>query len=400
VVRRAFRRSLTAEERAVLQTTFNDMRASGGDFADGIAQVTSAVLQSPQFLYVVEDAAGTGRQLNDVELASRLSFTLWGQGPDDELLNLAEQGTLHDPATLRSQAERLLADSRADVAIVRYFREWTETRSLLSSDKDRTVFPFFDQAYANALDESFNRFVVDQVRNGGTLQSLLTSTDAWVNDALAPSYGVAAPGGWAKVQVDGGRYAGLMTHPLLLSGHAHTTESSFVFRGRLVQKRLLCTPMGDPPANALALFASVQLPEHPTGREVGDAINASPACAGCHRVLNPPGLALEHFDAVGRWRDQYSSGREITTPGTLEGIASPFGFSTPVDLAASLAQRPEATNCLSTQLFRFTFSRLDQPADACAIQSMGDAITASNGSLSEAMLAVVTTDAFSWRADP
>lgn len=400
--RRAFRRSLTAGERDALRLAYADMRAAGGDFADGIAQVTSVLLQSPQFLYVVEDAAGEARALSDVELASRLSFLLWDSVPDDALLSLAEAGQLHEPATLRAEAQRLLTSPKADAAMVRWFREWTQTRSLLSSDKDPTRFPFFDQAYADALDESFDRFVLDQLHHGGTLTSLLTSTDAWVNDALAPSWNVAAPpaGTWAKVQVDGSRYAGLLTHPLVLSVGAHPTESSFIFRGRTVQKRLLCTPMGAPPANASTLFSAIPLPEHPTAREVSDGINGASGCAGCHRLLNPPGLALEHFDATGRWRDRDASGHEILTGGTLEGVAAPFAFEDPVQLAARLAQTPEASSCLSTQLFRFTFSRQETQADGCALQAMREAIDASHGDLSQALLAMVTTDAFTWRTDP
>ena len=401
--RRAFRRALTAGERASLQRVFDDAVAAGAGFGDAVAVVTADLLQSPQFLYLVDDAAGSGRALAGFELASRLSFFLWDSVPDDELLDLAEAGQLADPAVLAAQARRMFASPQADPALARYFREWTQARTLLSSDKDPTLYPFFTASYAGALDESFDRFVVGQVRGAGTLRSLLTSTDAWVNAGLAPAYGVPAPppGEWAKVTVDGTRYAGLTTHPLLLASNAHPSESSFVFRGRMIQRRLLCTPLGDPPANAQAVFSAIALPANPTGREVSDAVIANPSCGGCHRVLNPPGLALEHFDATGRYRETYASGRAIDTRGTLLGLPSgPLDFSSPVDLAAELAQQPEASACAASQVFRFTFSRPETDADGCALQAVRDALAASDGDLAQALLAVTTTDAFTWRIDP
>jgi hypothetical protein len=401
--RRAFRRTLTADERGALQRTFDDARAQDASFGDAVAVVTSVVLQSPQFLYVVDDAAGEGRALTGFELGSRLSFLLWDSVPDDELLALAESEQLTDPAVLSAQARRMFESPRADPALTRYFREWTQARALLSTDKDPTAFPFFDADYASSLGQSFDRFVLGQMRGGGTLRSLFTSTDAYVDERLAPSFGVAAPapGQWMKVSVDGTRYAGLNTHPLLLASNAHPTASSFVFRGRMIQKRLLCTPMGDPPANALALFAAIPLPADPVAREVSAAVSANPTCAGCHRVLDPPGLALEHFDATGRYRERYLSDRPIDTAGTLVGVGdAPLSFGSPVDLAEQLAQAPEASACATAQLFRFTFSRLETPADGCALQAVGDALAASQGDLAQAVLAMTTTEAFTWRVDP
>jgi hypothetical protein len=403
VVRRAFRRSVVADERAGLQRTYDTAITNGATFSEAVAIVTAAVLQSPQFLYVVEDAAGAGRALSGVELASRLSFLLWDSVPDDELLDAAESEQLRDGAVLAAQARRMLASPRADPALTRYVREWTQAPSLLSSDKDSTTYPFFNAAYASALDESFNRFALAQLRGGGTLRSLFTSTDAYVNEALAPSYGVTAPapGQWAKVSVDGARYAGLTTHPLLLAANAHTISSSFVFRGRMIQKRVLCTPMGDPPANAQALFSAIALPADATARETSDAVSTNAACAACHRVLDPPGLALEHFDATGRYRETYTSGRAIETRGTLSGLVSgPLSFESPVDLAAGFTERPELSACAAAQVFRFTFSRQETEADGCALQAVGDALAASDGDLAQALLAITSTDSFTWRVDP
>ncbi|MBL8911802.1 MAG: DUF1592 domain-containing protein [Archangium sp.] len=400
--RRAFRRTLTSDEKTALQNVYDFSRADDADFRDAVAVTTSALMQSPQFLYIVEDAAGSGRQLTGVELASRLSFLLWDSIPDDELLALGESEQLTDPQMLASQARRLLADNRADAAIARYVREWTQASQLVSTDKDPSAFPYFSAAYASSLNESFDRFVVAQVRGGANLNQLLTSDEVMVDDQIAASFGVTAPpapGMWVKAKVDPSRYAGLFTHPLLLATNAHPTDSSFVFRGRMVQKRMLCTPMGAAPANAQAVFASLPLPPQPTAAEVSERIQSNTTCATCHRLMDPTGLAFEHFDGAGRWRDGYASGRSIDTAGILRGVKNELAFQTPTELARLVSEQPEAAACASAQLFRFTFSRVETEADGCALQKVNDVLS-TGGNVQSALLALTTTDAFTWRADP
>lgn len=398
--RRAFRRALTGDERASLQTTFDAAVADGASFTEAAAIVTSQLLQSPQFLYAVEGAAGTGRALTGDELASRLAFMLWDSVPDDALLDAAPQ--LTDSAQLVAQAQRMLASPKADTALSRLLREWTQTSALTASDKDPAAFPYFDAAYATSLNTSFDRFAAAQLRTG-TLTSLLTSTDAYVDAKVAPAYGVTAPpaGQWQKVALDASRYSGVGTQALVLASDAHPTESSFVFRGRFIRKRMLCDGFGAPPANAQATLAMITLPANPTGKEVAAAIESNATCASCHSLMNPAGLSLEHFDGAGRWRDTYSSGRAIDPSGAMPQVdGHALSFTTQVDLFAQLAQSHALASCTARQLFRYTFSRLDTAADACSVQAVQQALDGSGGDLSKALLAVVSTDAFSWRADP
>jgi hypothetical protein len=396
--RRAIRRPLSGDERAALQATFDQATADGAPFTQALLTVVAHLLQTPQFLYVVEDAAGMGRALNAWELASRLSFMLWDSSPDDALLSLAESGQLSDPQVLAAQAQRLLASPKADTALARLLREWSQAKDQLPTDKDSALFPFFTLAYTASLGEAFDRFAVDQLRSGGTLTSLFTSSDVFVDANLAPQYGVTASG-WTKVTLDPSRYAGLSTQGLLLATDAHSTESSFVFRGRFVEKRMLCEVFGAPPANAQATLAATPLPPDPTGKEVAAAIISNGACASCHALLNPPGLAYEHFDATGRYRDTYASGRAIDVTGTLVGLSEgAIAFNDPVELSAKLAQTKEAQACAAAQVFRYTFSRAETVADQCALQAVSDAL--SKGGLAQALLSLTTTDAFTWRADP
>ena len=404
---RAYRRPLTTDERNDLLNEYRAGVAAGGSFSDSLAMTVDHLLQMPQFLYVAEAAAGPVRALDGYELASRLSFMLTDSIPDDALLAAAP--SLTDPTTLAAQAARLLASPAANTALARFFREWTGTTQVSPQDKDPTVFPFFNAAYASSMNGSFDRFVVDQVRNGGTLRSLLRSTDAFVDATMASFFGVTAPpaGQWAKVTLDPARYSGVVTQPAMLASLAHTTESSFVFRGKFIRKQLLCEQLGMPPANAQSTFNTLPMPPNPTGKDVSAAIIARSECSGCHALLNPAGLAFEQFDALGRWRTTYSSGKSIDPSGVLPDVGGSPGvtghsvaFTDQIAMMEQLSREPRVSTCVATQMFRFTFSRTDTPSDVCAIQAIGDALTATGGTLGQALLAVTASDAFTHRSDP
>ncbi len=399
--KRAYRRPLTPDEHDALSTTWSTARTGGASFSEAVAIMSAHLLQSPQFLYWVEDAAGARRALSGYELASRLSLMLWDSVPDDALLAAADDGTLAQPEVLAAQASRLLASPKADTALARLLREWTATARLTPNDKDAAAFPTFDAAYAQSMNDSFDLFARDQLR-AGTVSSLLTSTDAYVDAKMAAHYGVAAPpaGQWQKVQLDGSRYSGVMTQALVMATESHVNSSSYVFRGRTVLKRLLAQAFPAPPADAQAKFAALPMPTDPTGKDVSQVVNAAAGCSACHRLLDPPGLAYEHFDGLGQWRDAYSSGKPVDTTGTMALGSGSFAFTSPVDLASQLAQVPELQHAVALQLFRFAFSRQETAEDACAVQSVQSALKGSGGNLGQALLAVTATDAFSWRADP
>jgi len=403
---RAYRRPLSIAERNELLDEYRAGVASGASFSDSVAMLVDHLLQMPQFLYLAEGASGSGRQLNGYELASRLSFMLTGSIPDDALLAAAPN--LTDPATLSGQATRLLASTRANTTIARFFREWTGTIRLAPADKDQTAFPFFSAAYAQSMNDSFDRFVVDQLRNQGTLRTLLRSTDAFVDANMATFFGVTAPpaGQWAKVALDAGRYSGVVTQPAMLASLAHSSETSFVFRGRFIRKHLLCENLGAPPADAQAIFGTLPLPANPTGKDISAAVVARAECSGCHALMNPAGLAFEQFDALGRYRTSYSSGKAIDPSGVLPSVGSRPGvaghalsFAGQTSMMEQLANEPQVATCLGTQVFRFTVSRLETSADVCAIQAIGDALDASGGRLSQAFTAMLSTDAFTHRSD-
>ena len=398
--RRAYRRPVASEERALLLKSYSEGRASGASFTEALAMLSVNLLQSAPFLYAAEWSAGDQRALDGYEIGARLAFLLWDSVPDDALLDKA--ATLGDKAVLAAEANRLLADPRADSALSRFFREWSQTEELSSADKDAAAFPYFDDAFAASMNASFDRFVVGVMRDGGTLSALLTDRSVYVDARLAGFFSVPAPAsGFAKVALDPAIYSGMLTQPAMLASLAHSTEPSYVFRGRFIRKRLLCDVLGLPPGNAMAEFAEIEKPANPTAKDLSAAVRARSQCTSCHSLMDPAGLAFERFDGAGHYRQSYANGKAIDPSGTLDAVGTQqLVFSDHVALLGQLAAEPRVAECFAKQVFRFSLSREETAADVCALQAVSDALAASGGGLASAWLALVTSDAFLNRRDP
>lgn len=398
--RRAYRRPPDAAERAALLATFDAETADGASFDEAIALVVVHLLEAPQFLYAVEDAAASRRPLSGYELATRLSFLLTDAIPDDALLDDAASGALDDRDGLIAAAARVLDSPRADTAIARFLREWTGTTEVSPADKSADLFPDFDAALARSMNESFDRFAREAIRQG-TVRELLRSSDAWVDGTMADFFGVADPGGWARVSLDPARYSGILTQPALLASLAHSDRTSYVYRGRFLRRRLLCEDLGTPPANATAEDAEIRaaLPPSPTGLDHSLAVRSSPSCARCHDRIDPAGLAFERFDAIGRYHETDELGRTLDVSGTLVDVrGTELPFEGPVEMLEGLASEPAVSECFARHVFRFTTSRLETPRDACAIAEIRTALDGS-GQLRDALLGLVGSDAFRFREE-
>jgi hypothetical protein len=402
--RRAYRHTPTADETNALMGLFNNAVAGGLTFGDAIAVMTDGMLQSPQFLYVLEDAAPAPRALTSEEIASRLSFLFWDSPPDDALLAKADADALNDTSSILAEAARLYASPKAAGAASRFVREWTGTKPLDPASKDNTLFPYLNADFATSFNGAFDRFSQDQMLSStNTLSNMLTTSEGWIDQNMATFYGVPAPTGgqWAKTSLDPNRAGGLLTQPAMMAALAHPTTSSFIFRGKFVRERLLCQTLGAPPANAQAVFSTLTLPPDPTGKDQSAGILSQSFCAGCHTLLNPPGLAFETFDAMGQYRSSYSTGKPIDASGTMVQVgADTLTFTDAADLAKQLSARPEVQACFAQQVFRYSLSRMDDATDACAVQAVNDALTRSNGQISQALFAMTTTDAFRFKVDP
>jgi len=401
--RRAYRRPLTAAEKTTYGALYSTGKTLGG-FAFGVQMVIEAMLQSPHFLYHVElgdPATDTGglRPLDGWELASRLSYFVWGSMPDDELLAVAESGGITDPAELNAQAVRMLADPRAAETIASFHRQWLLIEDLALVEKDTTIFPSFDGAMRDAMETETARFADYVIRqDDGRLETLLTAPYSMLEGPLFDLYGVTAPAGYDPSEpfpLDVTQRAGLLTQPSILAKHAHADQTSPVHRGKLVRERFFCQPLPPPPPT---VDTTPPTPSPTaTTRERFLEHDSNPDCAGCHSMMDPIGLGFEHYDAIGAYRTMEEAG-PIDATGNIVSTRDADGpFDGTVELARRLGQSDEVRECVARQWFRFAMRRIEGPADACSIARVFEAFVGSDFEIPSLMLAIVSSDAFRYR---
>jgi len=410
--RRAFRRPTTAEDERQLIAAYNAGR-TGGSYSEGIEVMVRAALQSPDFLYRLEltpaaDASAKRIPLGQFELASRLSYLAWASGPDDALLDAAARGELATKAQVAAKARELLAAPKARAAISNFFEQWTSTRRLAITTKNTAQFPGFSTEMRNAMAKELPAFVNDVLWKGdGQLSTLLTAPVAFISGPLAQLYGVSAPapnadGSPTKVDLpESQQRAGLLTQAGFLSVQGHPDQTSPVLRGKFVRAMLLCQPPPPPPADV-----DISLPTVDEGASARLRFaaheSAGASCAGCHQLMDPIGLAFEHFDAVGQYREK-DNGQALDVTGEILGTsdASLSGaFDGPAQLAAKLARSEQVRACVATQWFRFAAGRTEAAGDACSLATMVNAFDAASGNIVDLIVATTQTDAFWYRPLP
>jgi hypothetical protein len=399
---RAFRRPLTDDERAALLAMYELGAADG--FADGIGTAIVAVLQSPQFLYLVEEGGDEIEPgivaLSDHEIATRLSYLVWDSMPDAALFAAAAAGELQDPDALEEHARRMLADTeRTAPAIERFVREWNHYDGVAAYDKDAIAFPEFTNEVAAAIDSELSRYIQGVLRSDEpTFARLMTSTQTEVDANLAAMFGVAAPapGEWTPVTVGADR-AGLLTRPAVLAEHSHANSTGPIFRGELVRTQLLCEPIPPPPADAMA-----NAPEYPDGateRERSDILMNHMGCGACHAMMNPIGLGFEEYDAVGAWRDAEIDGGPVDNSGEIVGGPEDLTgtFNGVAELQAKLAASDAVTACFASQLYQYTFGLDTTQVLECAVEPVAAEFVASGGDIRELVVALARSAAFRTR---
>lgn len=400
---RAFRRPLVDDERAALESLYDTAAATDG-FADGVGTVVAAVLQSPQFLYLVEQGGETLEPgvvaLGDYEIATRLSYLLWDSMPDAALFAAAAAGELQDPDALEAQVVRMLADTaQSGPALERFVREWNHYDGLAAYDKDTVAYPQFTTELAAAMDEELSRFVQGVLSSDEpTLERLLTSTQSEIDPQLAELLGVPAPAadGWGPVTLDE-RRGGLLTRPAVLAEHAHANNTGPIFRGELVRTQMLCEPIPPPPADAMANAPSY--PDGATERERSEILMNHMNCGGCHSVMNPIGLGFEDYDAIGAWRDLDIDGGPVDNSGEVVGgpDAVTGTFHGVAELQAKLAASEEVTACFASQLYQYTFGLEAAQVLDCAVEPVAAEFIASGGDIRQLVIALARSDAFRTR---
>ncbi|MCH9685552.1 MAG: DUF1592 domain-containing protein [Deltaproteobacteria bacterium] len=389
--RAVFRRALTAPELARYQTLAQDIIEVRGDPWEAVEGVVTALLASPHFVYVVElgepDPEDDERlRFTSVEMASRLSLALWGSGPDEELLAVAEAGQLVDPEVIAAQAERMLADPRARRGMGRFFAEWLGLDVLEGTTKDAALFPMADAQLFASMRGQVERMVEDTVFNGGSLRDLIAGRETFIDARLAELYGVPVPDavdadGFGAVTLphDGDR-RGILGTGAFLASQSRRTRTSPTLRGLWVQTRLRCNELPPPPPDVETDLPDGTDDANKTLREILEEHRSNPVCAGCHSLMDPIGLALENFDAVGAWRDA-DRDHAIDASVDLEGVALD-GLG---QLAEHIADDPALATCVVRQLYRYSTGHLEAEQEQPAIEALAEVLADGDFDLVEFM---------------
>lgn len=400
-VPRAFRRPLEPAE----QEELADIYALGAEegFAAGIALVIEAVLQAPDFLYRTElgaaTAEGTVVELTPHELAASLSFLLLDSIPDRPLWEAAEDGSLADPAVLESHVERLLALPRVRSHLEEVVLTWIGATRVLSLEKDPTLYPEFDEPLRQSMVEETQRFVRDVLwERGGSLDELLTSPRTFVDDRLATHYGVEPlPDGPGWVELDPTERAGILTQASILSALAGPAHTSIVHRGLFVNRLFLCMPEVVPPPPDL-IDSVADETRGLSERELATYRAGNETCAACHVRIDPPGIALEHYDPVGRHRVEADGAPVDAASRIALGDAPPREVDGAVDLAHALAESDEVAACIAEQMVQFAFGRVLGRDAVCSRAEVVERFEASDRDLVDVFRAIPSTAAFRTRS--
>jgi hypothetical protein len=368
LARRAFRRTVTAAEVAALMK-FYAMGREGGTFDDGVQLALKAMLMSPKFLFRVERESGPGvRPLTDFELASRLSFFLWSTIPDEALLRLAEQGRLRQPAVLRAEVKRMLADGKARALTRNFAGQWLHLRNLDGVKPDPERFPEYNAELREAFRRETEMLFEAVVREDLSVMAFVEAGFTFLNERLAKHYGMEGVTGDAfrRVELGDGRRGGVLTQASVLTISSYPTRTSPVIRGKWILENLLGAPPPPPPPDVPPLEekgigASVSL------RKQMEQHRASPACASCHARMDPIGFSLENYDAIGRWRT-HDGAFEIDAAGTL-----PDGqrFANAAELKKLLSANPrEFVLGLGSKLMTYALGRGVESTDQAAVRAV------------------------------
>jgi hypothetical protein len=400
LLRRAYRRPVTDADLEGPFRLYLETKADGG-FEAGMEMALAAMLVSAEFLFRVEQdppgiPANTPYRVSDLELASRLSFFLWSSIPDDELLDVAASGKLHERAELSRQVRRMLADTRSNALVTNFASQWLHLRNLDALTPDMRLFPDFDDNLREAFKEETERFIANVLHEDRPVLELLHANYTFVNERLAKHYGIPNVYGsrFRRVDLDAESWrGGLLRQGSVLSVTSYATRTSPVIRGKWVLDNLLGVPPPPPPPDVPALKDNTvdgrlsvrsRLSEHRT----------NPVCSSCHNLMDPVGLSLEKYDAVGR-RRLAEGGTPIDVSGSL-----PDGqkFGDVNGLEAALLRRPELfVGAFAEKLLTYALGRGVEHYDASAVRAIVREASAQDYRSSTIILGVVNSQPFQMR---
>jgi hypothetical protein len=405
---RAYRRPVDATELDRLMLPVTTAVAHGDSYELGLGLAMRAVLLSPHFLFRVEldpdPTSLTAHPVGAYELASRLSYFLWSSMPDETLFARAASATLSDPATLAAETTRMLADPKARALVDNFAGQWLYLRALDTLAPNREKFPEFDDELRSAMRAETELLFAEIAFGGLPANQLITADFTFLNDRLAEHYGLPAVGSDAMTRVSlagNAERGGLLSHASFLSFTSHPQRTSPVIRGRWVMDQILCEVVPAPPPDVDVNGAETDAAMGLTQREVLERHRADPMCAGCHELMDPIGLGLENYDAIGRYRTLDGT-QPIDSAGAL-----PSGepFTGPKELAAMVAGRPDFARCVAEKLFTYALGRAPDPTaghhDGPTIASLASNLLTSGYSFATLVQGVVSSVPFTQRrGDP
>src|SRR5687768_9350651 len=396
----AYRGPLSAQDFDGINKFFQQGRTEGGDFESGIRMALQAILASPKFLFRLEQAPGTLRagqnyRISDLDLAERLSFFLWAAGPDEELLKIAQRGTLRTPGVLAAQVKRMLQDPKADALSTRFGSQWLRLQDLDKIHPDALLFPYYDNTLAEALKKETELFFDSIVREDRSILDLLTADYTFINERIARHYGIQGVNGaeFRRVTLPDENRRGLLGQGSILALTSVADRTSPVLRGKWIMEVLLASPPPPPLPNVPSLDETKAESGDKllTTRERMEQHRANPQCNSCHRVIDPLGLALENFDVTGRWRIR-DNGAPVDPVGDLYDGTKMTG---PAGLRAALLKHQDMFILSFTErLMTYSLGRRVEPFDMPAIRKIIRDAAKENNRLSAFVMGVVNSRAF------
>jgi hypothetical protein len=395
--RRAWRRPLTGAELDRLGALHQLAINEGDDFDVGVKLGLRAILLSPHFIFRVElDSEPTStapHALTDHELAARLSYFIWSSGPDDELLQKADDGVLSDPLEIELQVRRMLEDPRARALVDNFAGQWLYTRAMDDVEPDYAVYDTFDPELRAAMKTETELFFEEFLQSDRSLLDLLDADFTFVNGRLAEHYGI--PGitndTFQRIALPAEHRSGILTHGSVLTVTSYPTRTSPVKRGKWVLEQLLCLPPAPPPPEVEGLPEGGEA----TGsfREQMEQHRADPACAGCHALMDPIGFGMENYDGIGAWRTEDAFGFPVDASG--EFLGDPFtGME---ELKLILKDNDNFPRCTTEKLMTYALGRGVEDTDACAVDGIVTAFSEGGFRLSELVVHIALSGPFRMR---
>lgn len=395
----AYRRPITEEDIAG-PMAFYDRYAQNSGFEIGVRTALQSILASPSFLFRLEEqpediAPGDSFRLNAIDLASRLSFFIWGTGPDDELRNLASQGALSDPDILESQVDRMLADPRSSNLATSFASQWLRLQEAGKNDPEPYLYPDFTGQLKQDMIRETQLFFANLITEDRSLLEIMSADYTFVNERLADHYGMEGIIGneFQRVSYQDENRRGLLGHGSVLMLTSMSNRTSPVLRGKWVMEVIMGNPPPPPPPDVPALEATdgVEPGRILTTRERMEIHRANPTCNACHQFMDPIGLALDNFDVTGAWRIR-EDGRELDTSGTYYDGTD---IDTPMDLNEVVVKRPiPIVRNFTANLLAYAMGRRIEYFDQPTVRKIVSEAEASDYRMSAFILGVVRSDPF------